>query len=168
VDNKPLLDVKSVLNHSTNWGILFFVGIGIFLGSAMSNSSTGIVEAITQSIAPLTERLPASLVVFVIALTGVVVTNFASNVSTITVMTTVGVALAMASTGFSPAGMALVATMAGSCAYLLPSSFAPIAMLHGDRYSRSKTIYPIAIIMIIASALVIAFVGYPIGCALAG
>jgi len=58
--------------------------------------------------------------------------------------------------------------MCGSCAYLLPSSFAPIAMLHGDKYTNSKTVYLYAIIMIILSALVIAFVGYPLGCLLSG
>ena len=168
VNDKPLLDVKDVVNHKTNWGILFFVAIGIYLGSAMSAESTGIVAAITQGISPLTERLPTSLVVLLLAAAGVVMTNFASNVSTITVMTTVGVAVAMATTGFNPAGMALVTTMCGSCAYLLPSSFAPIAMLHGDSYSSSKKIYPLAVAMIILSSIVIAFVGYPIGCALTG
>lgn len=167
VDNKPLLDVKDVVNHHINWGILFFIAIGIYLGSAMSNPATGIVDAISQNIAPLTENLPSSLVVLVVAIAGIVLTNFASNVSTITVMTTVGVALAVGSAGvLHPAGMALVTTMCGSCAYLLPSSFAPIAMLHGDSYSNSKTIYFYAIIMIVLSALVISFIGYPIGAAL--
>ena len=84
-------------------------------------------------------------------------------------MTTVGVAVATASAGrLNPAGLALVTTMCGSCAYLLPSSFAPIAMLHGDKYSNSRTIYLFAIIMIVLSAVVIAFIGYPLGVALTG
>jgi len=168
IDNEPILNVKDIVNTKTNWGILFFVGIGIYLGSAMANDATGIVATITDTIAPLTEKLSPSIIVFVLALMGVVITNFASNVSTITVMTTVGVAMAMAGDVFNPAGIALVTTMCGSCAYLLPSSFAPIAMLHGDKYSDSKTIYPLAIAMMILSAVVIAFIGYPIGCALVG
>ena len=169
IDGKPILDVKAVVNGSINWGILFFIAIGIYLGSAMSAESTGIVAAISQNISPLTENLPASVIVFVVAIASVILTNFASNVSTVTVMTTVCTAIAMSSAGaLNPAGMALVATMCGSCAYLLPSSFAPIAMLHGDKYSNSKTIYFYAIIMVILSALVIAFVGYPIGVALTG
>ena len=109
------------------------------------------------------------MVVFVIATVSVLMTNFASNVSTITVMTAVGVALAASSGGaISAVGIALVTTMCGSCAYLLPSSFATIAMLHGHEYSSRNQIYLFGIIMIVITCLIIGFVGYPIGCALTG
>ena len=58
--------------------------------------------------------------------------------------------------------------MCGSCAYLLPSSFATIAMLHGNEYSSRNQIYFYGIAMIIVTSLVIGFVGYPIGVALTG
>lgn len=53
-------------------------------------------------------------------------------------------------------------------AYLLPSSFATIAMLHGHEYSSRNQIYLFGIIMIVITSLIIGFVGYPIGCALTG
>ena len=62
----------------------------------MSADSTGIVAAIQQNITPLTQSVAPVVVVFVIATVSVLMTNFASNVSTITVMTAVGVALAAA------------------------------------------------------------------------
>ena len=130
IDGRPLLDVRTVVNQSINWGILIFISIGVYLGSAMSADSTGIVAAIQQNITPLTQSVAPVVVVFVIATVSVLMTNFASNVSTITVMTAVGVALAASSGGaISAVGIALVTTMCGSCAYLLPSSFATIAML---------------------------------------
>ena len=169
IDGKPLLDVRTVVNQSINWGILIFISIGVYLGSAMSADSTGIVAAIQQSITPLTQSVAPVVVVFVIATVSVLMTNFASNVSTITVMTAVGVALAASSGGaISAVGIALVTTMCGSCAYLLPSSFATIAMLHGHEYSSRNQIYLFGIIMIVITSLIIGFVGYPIGCALTG
>jgi len=154
-----------VVNQSINWGILIFISIGVYLGSAMSADSTGIVAAIQQNITPLTQSVAPVVVVFVIATVSVLMTNFASNVSTITVMTAVGVALAASSGGaISAVGIALVTTMCGSCAYLLPSSFATIAMLHSSR----NQIYLFGIIMIVITSLIIGFVGYPIGCALTG
>ena len=65
----------------------------------MSADSTGIVAAIQQNITPLTQSVAPVVVVFVIATVSVLMTNFASNVSTITVMTAVGVALAASSGG---------------------------------------------------------------------
>ena len=169
IDGKPLLDVKTVVNQSINWGILLFISIGVYLGTAMSADSTGIVAAIQQNITPLTQTMAPVVVVFIIAAASVLMTNFASNVSTITVMTGVGVALALSSGGaISPVGIALVTTMCGSCAYLFPSSFATIAMLHGNEYSNRNQIYLYGIIMIIVTSLIIGFVGYPIGVALTG
>ena len=97
INGEPLLDVKTVVNRHINWGILIFISIGVYLGSAMSADSTGIVTAIRENITPLTERVPPAVVVFIIAAASILMTNFASNVSTITVMTTVDVVLAIGS-----------------------------------------------------------------------
>ena len=135
--------------------------------SAMSNELTGINAWITSNITPLTSSVSPIVVVLIITTAGVLLTNFASNVSTITVMTGVGVSLALASSGaINPAGIALCTTMAGSCAYLLPSSFACIAMLHGNDWSDSKKVYIFGIVMMVASSLAIGLVGYSVGCAL--
>lgn len=169
INGEPLLDVKTVVNKSINWGILLFISIGVYLGTTMSADSTGIVTAIQQYITPLTQTMAPVVVVFIIAAAAVLMTNFASNVSTITVMTSVGVALALSSgNAISAVGISLVTTMCGSCAYLLPSSFATIAMLHGNEYSSRNQIYFYGIAMIIVTSLVIGFVGYPIGVALTG
>ena len=169
VNGKPIINVKDVVNNHINWGILIFISIGVYLGSAMSADNTGISQAIQAYVVPITQNIPAVMVVFVIALASVLMTNFASNVSTITVMTGVGVALALSSNGaISPTGIAFVTTMCGCCAYLLPSSFATIAMLHGDEYSSRNKIYFYGITMMIVTTLIITFIGYPIGCAITG
>lgn len=169
INGEPIINAKEVMNKHINWGILFFISIGVYLGSAMSAESTGIVAAIQANVVPLTENVPALVTVFIIATVSVCLTNFASNVSTITVMTSVGVALALSSGGtINPVGIALVTTMCGSCAYLLPSSFATIAMLHGDEYSNRSKIYLYGVVMIVVTCLCLAFVGYPLGCFLTG
>ena len=169
VNNEPVINLKEVFNKNTNWGILVFIAIGCYLGSALSNGATGINDWITTNLTPITEALPPLAVVVIITLAGVLLTNFASNVSTITVMTGVGVALALASNGaINPAGIALCTTMAGSCAFLMPSSFATVAMLHGNEWSNSKKVYVYGIIMMIVASVAIGIVGYSVGCAITG
>lgn len=167
INDEPLINIKEVINSNTNWAILLFIAIGVYLGSALASEATGINAWITANITPLTSSLSPILVVFLITIVSVIMTNLASNVSTITVMTGVGVALALSSGGtINPAGIALCTTMAGSCAYFLPSSFGAIAMLHGNDYSDSKQIYIYSIIMMAASSVAITFIGYNIGCML--
>lgn len=164
VDNKPIVDTKTIVNKNINWGILIFISIGIYLGSAMSNEATGIVEAIRENIIPITQSVPPIATVLIIAFSTILLTNFASNVTAVTVMTGVSAALAMGSDGaLHVAALCMTATMSGCCAYLFPSSFATVAMLHSDDYSGKKQIYSSAIIMIILTALIITFIGYTIG-----
>lgn len=167
VNDEPIVNLKEVMNGHINWAILIFIAIGVYLGSALSNEATGVNAWITANITPLTSALSPVLVVLIITTVGVCLTNFASNVSTITVMTGVGVTLALASNGaINPAGIALCTTMAGSCAYLLPSSFGCIAMLHGDEWSDSKVVYLYGLAMMVVSSVAIGVIGYTIGCAL--
>jgi len=169
VDHAPIVNVKEVVNKNINWGILLFISIGIYLGGIMSNDATGVVAAIRENIIPLTEQVPPIITVLIIAATSVILTNFASNVTTVTVMTSVSAALAMGSGGaLNVPGLCMVATMCGCCAYLFPSSFATIAMLHSDEYSGKKTIYGSAVVMIVITILVITFVGYNMGSLITG
>ena len=48
-------------------------------------------------------------------------------------------------------------------AYLMPSSFAVIAMLHGNEYSSKNQIYKYGILMMILTPLVVTLIGYSIG-----
>lgn len=169
INGEPIVNLKDVVNNKINWGILFFIAIGVYLGSALSNNATGINAWITANISPITQALSPSMVVLIITIVGVALTNFASNVSTITVMTGVGTAIAVASNGaINPVGIALCTTMAGSCAYFLPSSFGAIAMLHGNEWSDSKLVYIYGLIMMAVSSVGIGLIGYAVGCALAG
>lgn len=169
VNGKPIVNAKEVVNKNINWGILLFISIGVYLGGVMALDSTGIVAAIQEFVVPLTQNVPAGVTALILASAAVVMTNFASNTTTITVMTTVGVTLAIGSGGaLNPVGLALVATMAGSCAFFLPSSFAPIAMLHADEYSNRNRILAFGAVMIVITSLVIGLVGYPIGLAVVG
>ena len=169
VNDEPLINLKEVMNGHINWAILIFIAFGVYVGSALAADSTGLNAWITANITPLTASVPPIVVVLIITTAGEIMTNFASNTSTITVMTGVGVSLALSSGGaINPVGMALCTTMSGSCAYLLPSSFGCIAMLHGDDWSSSKKIYLYGIIMMVVTSFAIGLIGYTVGCALTG
>lgn len=164
VDGKPIINAKEVVNQNINWGILLFISIGVYLGGVMSLESTGIVTAIQEFVVPITANVPPIVTILILSGAAVLMTNFSSNTTTVTVMTTVGATLAIGSGGaLNVVGISLVATMCGSCAYFLPSSFAPIAMLHADEYSNRNRILAYGAIMIVITSIIVALIGYPIG-----
>lgn len=163
IDEEPLIDLKDILTHGFAWNIIIFLSVGVLLGGAVSKPEVGLTSFITENITPLIQNISPLLIVLLIALVTTLMTNFAANVPTITVMTGVGCAVAMAAgSGLNPMAISLVTTFAGSSAYMMPSSFAPIAMLHGDEYSESSMIIKYGFIAVLVTALVAAFVGYPL------
>lgn len=160
INGKPILNAAKIANNNINWGILLFISIGVYLGSAVSDPSTGVSDFITSNIIPFTENISPMMIVLLFGFVTCFLTNAASNVTSITVMTGVAVTIALGSTTLNPIAIALVTTFAGSCAYTFPSGFATIAMLHGNEYSGKSQIYKYGFAMVVITSIIVTFVGY--------
>jgi di/tricarboxylate transporter len=162
IDDKPLINIGQVVNKNINWAILIFIGIGVYLGSAVTAENTGVSAFINDKIIPLTNGVSPITIVMILAFVTTFMTNFASNVTSITLMTGVGVSLALSSGSLDPVAIALTTTMCGSLAYTFPSGFATIAMLHGNEYSSSNKIYKFGFAMIAVTTIIATYIGYNI------
>lgn len=162
INDKPVVNLKETLEQGFPWGIIYFISIGVLLGSAISNEKVGLTEFMTKNLASMVEGVHPLIIVFIFALVTTIMTNFSSNVTTITVMTTIATTLALSTNTVHPVAIALTTTMCGSLAYVLPSSFAPIAMLHSDENSDGGTVIRYGALMVIISSIVVAFISYNI------
>lgn len=162
INNEPIMNLKVTIENKFSWGIIFFISIGVLLGSAVSNPKVGLSEFVILKLKPILDTASSLTVVLLFAFITILLTNFASNVTTITVMTGVAVTVAMANSNLSIEGLVLTTTMCGSLAYVLPSSFATIAMLHSDEYSNSKMVIKYGSLMVFISTVVTTFIGYQI------
>lgn len=162
INNEPIIRLKDTLEKGFPWGVTFFISIGVLLGSAVSKPEVGLSEFIIEKLTPLFETTPAFLLVVLFAFLTVVLTNFASNVTTITVMTGVATTVALTMPDLNAMALAITTTMCGSLAFVLPSSFAPIAMLHGDEYTDSSIIIKYGTIMVVCATLATSLIGYQI------
>ena len=160
VNNKPLINLKEMMDKKLPWATIFFISIGVLLGSALSVKETGINDFVVVKLSPILEKSPELAIVFLFALGTTMLTNISSNVSTITIMTVVALSIAAAVPSVNPMALAITTTMAGSLAYVLPSSFATIAMLHSHENSDSKMVYLYGCIMVLFSGIVATFLGY--------
>lgn len=166
INDEPVVNLRETLESGFPWGVIYFISIGVLLGSAVSNEKVGLTEFITTNLTPMVEGISPLVIVIIFALVTTIMTNFSSNVTTITVMTTIATALALSTNTVHPVAIALTTTMCGSLAYVLPSSFAPIAMLHTDENSDSGTVIRYGSLMVIISSIVVALISYNIVAAL--
>ncbi|MGD9568101.1 MAG: SLC13 family permease [Sedimentibacter sp.] len=162
VNNEPVLNLKETFSKGLSWGVIFLVAAAILLGGAVTKESVGLNQFIVQNIVPITEVLPSFSVVLVIVALTSIMTNFTSNVTTITLMTSVGLSVALGTEGISPMGIALATTFTGALAYMVPASFASIAVLYGEEYSDGNTIFKYGAVTVVITTIIVSFIGYPL------
>ena len=160
INNKPIINLKQNLEQGFPWGVILFISIGVLLGSAVSSDKVGLSAFVSNNLTPIVGGMSPVLIVLIFALVTTAITNFSSNVTTITVMTGVAVAVANSVPSLNPVALALTTTMCGSLAFVLPSSFAPIAMLHMDENSDGGTVIRYGVLMVVVCSIVVALLSY--------
>ncbi|HMP78894.1 MAG TPA: DASS family sodium-coupled anion symporter [Pirellulaceae bacterium] len=120
---RPLLDWSATTRLP--WGILLLFGGGLSLADALRE--TQVINAVGDAVAQLS---PSQLWITVFLLTGVALylTELMSNVALVNVFVPVlcGIALSLK---VDPLALALPATLASSCAFMLPISTPPNAIV---------------------------------------
>lgn len=162
INHEPVLNLKETFSKGLSWGVIFLVAAAILLGGAVTKESVGLNQFIVQNIVPITEILPSFSVVLVIVALTSIMTNFTSNVTTITLMTSVGLSVALGAEGINPMGIALATTFTGALAYMVPASFASIAVLYGEEYSDGNTIFKYGAITVVITTIIVSLIGYPL------
>lgn len=162
VDNEPVLNLKDAFTKGISWGVIFLVGAAVLLGGAVTRESVGLTQFIVENIVPVAKVLPTFMIVLLIVGLASVMTNFSSNVTTVVLMTGVGISIATGIENLNVFAIALAATFTGALAYMVPASFASIAVLYGNEYSHGNTIFKYGAIAVIITTLVVSFIGYPL------
>jgi len=136
------------------WGILLLFGGGLSLAGAMGKS--GLVDVVGGQIAPLAEH-GVLILVFAIVLVVLMFTECMSNLALITIFLPVlfGIALDI---GEDPLLLAIPATLAASCAFMLPMATPPNAIVFASGHIRMPQMVRVGIVLnIIAVLLIVTF-----------
>ena len=120
-----LLDWKTAVEIP--WSILLFFISAVVIAKAFSSS--GLAELIAQRLAVLAS-LPVPLLILCICLGVTFLTEITSNIATTALLLPVFAATAL-TVGVSPELMMIPATISASCAFMLPISTVPNAIVFG-------------------------------------
>jgi solute carrier family 13 (sodium-dependent dicarboxylate transporter), member 2/3/5 len=121
--NKMVMDWESAVKLP--WGIIVLFGGGLALAAGFQES--GLAEWIGQQMS-LLEGVNLLLLIFIVALMLNFLTEVTSNVATASIMLPILAALSQ-SIGVHPFGPMIAATLAASCAFMLPIATPPNAIV---------------------------------------
>ncbi len=162
MDGKPLIDFKSAAGK-LGWDIVFLVAAALYVAGQLSNADSGIVPFIKSLLGASITSGSEIMILFLFLILGFIVTNFANNAA-------MGVMLmpilhAVTQNGpYHAVAIAACLAMVLFQAFLTPSASPHASLLHGNKeWIDAKDIYRYAFPVSIASLLLIALVGFPLG-----
>jgi solute carrier family 13 (sodium-dependent dicarboxylate transporter), member 2/3/5 len=141
-----------------NYQILILVGGGMLLGQAMFTS--GLSTFFGEQLAAVLAGKAIVLIITGVALFAIVLSSFASNTATASILVPVVISMASA-LNTSTKMLAIVAGVAVSCSFLLPVSTPPNALAYATGKIKTKDmLYAGISTMVIAVAVIVVFALY--------
>ena len=153
-DSKALLTWKEA--ESLPWGVIILFGGGLSLAAAFQSS--GLAEWLGNQLTAVS-GLPLLLIIIIIALSVNFLTEVTSNVATASIMLPVLASLASA-INIHPYLLMIPATMAASCAFMLPIATGPNAIAFSVGELEMKDMVRSGVWLNIVSSLLISLLVY--------
>jgi len=152
VEDKPVLDMPAALK-TLPMGAIIFAGVVCVMSTPITSELTGINVWMSNSLQPLIAGVPPFLVVVILTVLAIIMTNFLSNVVTMTLFFNIGVALL--NNGSTHMGMfSMLIGIAAAMATLTPSACAPMPLVFGPGHVTMKNTLRVNLVFIILSLVV--------------
>ena len=159
VEGKPLMNFNEAVAKGVPWGAVFMVAATSVLGSALTHEEAGITAVVSGALSPIIGSMSPIIFVLFIALATVMITNFAYNTVTVTLMYSISLPLVY---GGAISGVGACACVA--CA--TPPSTAHAAIAAGSGWLNTDTMLKYGLLWSVTAAVIFAVVGYPIAAAI--
>ena len=161
---KPIVSWETV-QHKLPWGIFLLFGGGFALASGFEESKLTIW--LGKLFADRIEGVPIFLIILGLCAMVTFLTEFTSNVATITTLLPILYSIALV-LKIDPLILLIPATISASCAFMMPIATPPNAIVFGTGRVRMKTMVTRGIILNLVGILWIASVVYILGPPLLG
>lgn len=160
-ENKMVMDWEAAVRLP--WGIIVLFGGGLALAAGFKES--GLAEWIGQQMS-LLQGINLLLLIFLVALMLNFLTEVTSNVATASIMLPILASLAL-SINVHPFGLMIAATMAASCAFMLPIATPPNAIVFSFGHVEMKDMIRKGFALnVISTVLIALFVYFVMGAVL--
>ena len=124
------------IDRTTDWGVLILFGGGVCLSAVLKETNTSLFLA--ESIGSVLAQVGPIMATLIIAIFVVILTSFASNTASAALLIPVFVGISGA-LGVDPVTISVLIAIAASCAFMLPVSTPPNAIVFGTGYIPQST-----------------------------
>ena len=156
----PAKKDKFILNwqdtNKLSWGTLILFGGGLAIAKALETS--GLINLLEMYFSSYKESNIFFIIILIVA-TVILLTEFTSNLALISCLIPVISAFSLTITGHS-FNLSFVATIAASCAFMLPMSTPPNAVIFSTGYLKVKDMVKIGLWSNLGAILLISLYGY--------
>lgn len=162
VDNKPIFNFKEIAGNYVIWDVYFLVCMAMVVSSAMTESSTGITEFLSQNMDPLLGGHSFFVFAAMVVLFSMSITQFANNgVMGVLLMPVIKIFSEQAGGSFEATATLMIFAL--HVALLTPAASPYAAVLYGNKdWISQGEILKYGGIIFIASILMYAIVGVPV------
>ncbi len=141
-------------------GTVGLVAICLALAGTLGNPDTGIVDTLGNALSPVVSGLPPLIMVAVLSLVTVMMANFMSHMTSMTVWVLVGVTLSAQLGVGNPVALAVAITAAASMGGAFPSATTTTAVVFGTGYITVPEMLKSGLLITVVSAVVAGILGY--------
>ena len=164
VKGKPIVDVGDMLSKGVSWSTFLIIAATAILGAAITHPDVGITTWIGGVIAPMLSKLPTIVCVLLLMEVAIILTNFASDSVTVTLLTSISIPMILSGAlpGLNAAAMTYLIGQASCIGPATAVGGASAAISAGDGYLDSVTMFKWGMVLSIISGVVLTVVGYPL------
>ncbi|WP_434310784.1 SLC13 family permease [Hominifimenecus sp. rT4P-3] len=167
IKGKPLMEFGQSI-AKVPWGAVMMVAATSILGNALTNEDVGLTAVVVDALTPIISNMSPAFFVFIVCFFTLLITNFASNTVTVTLLYSISLPLVYggAIAGVNPAALTCIIGAGASVALATPPSTAHAAIAAGTGWLKTDFMLKYGLLLSLLCVLVLSFVGYPIAAAL--
>ncbi|MEG0852629.1 MAG: SLC13 family permease [Angelakisella sp.] len=163
IDGKPVLNFNNAITKGVSWPSIILCATTLVVGKYLTHTDLGITKIIGDTFLANLSTMSAFSVILIIVAVSIIMTNFMSNIVTVTVVYSIAMPLILSSSQVSPALCAALIGMASSCAYATPPAIAHIAIAAGCEWTTPQDMLKYGGIMALFTTIVIVAVASTVG-----
>jgi sodium-dependent dicarboxylate transporter 2/3/5 len=164
IDGEPIVEIEELLSNGVRWGVFLIIGATAVLGDAITHPDVGITTWIGEHVAPLLNQLPPIVSVLLLCTVAVIMTNFASDAVTVTLLTSIAVPMILSGEliGLNAAALTYVIGQTSTIGPATAIGGASSAIASGDGWLDPVTMFTWGMLLSLMSGVLMAFLGYPL------
>ena len=163
IEGKPLMNFALEIKEGAPWRAVIVVALCMLLGSTISNADAGISTWLYGLLEPIMAAVPAFVFVVLVCIFTNVLTNFASDMVTLLLISSITLSLLSGGNiAVSGAAMGVVIGMLACTAYMTPPASSYAAYVSGTGWVDFKSQLAYGFTSLLATTIAVGCVGYPL------